>query len=80
MIDYLDEKYKYVKGLPWCLYSNGFCIFRDEEYWGHANPIEITYTLVDQNGDEIETSYKGQLKEDLKQWGIKYGKRTTIKN
>lgn len=78
VIDYLDEKYKFIKGLPFYIYNNGFCVFRDEEYWGHVNPIEITYTLVDTEGDEIGSSYKGCIKEYLKLWDDKYGKRKKI--
>lgn len=77
-IDYMDEKYKNIKGLPLYLYNNGFCIFREEECWGHVNPIEIIYTLVDENGYEIDSSYKGELKNDLKNWDKKYGKRKII--
>jgi len=80
IIDYLDIKYKHIKGLPIYVYINGYCIFRDEEYWGHANPIEIIYSLVNNDGDEIDSSYKGQIKEDLRKWNKQYGKRSKIKN
>ena len=74
-INYLDEKYKNIKGLPIYLYNNGFCIFREEEFWGHANPVEITYTLVDGLGEEISSCYKGDINSTLKEWDKKYGKR-----
>ncbi len=79
-IDYLDEKYKGVKGLPRFVYKNGYCIFVEEEYWGHANPVEVIYTLLDENGNEVGSAYKGDIRASLKEWSEKYGKKTLLKD
>lgn len=79
VINYLDKKYRHIKGLPRFVYKNGYSIFVEEEYWGHANPTEIIYTLVNTNGDEIGQAYKGDIKTTLKEWGEKYGKKTLLK-
>lgn len=77
-IDFLDPKFTGIKGLPFYQYEDGFIIFRDEEYWGHANPIEITYTLVSPNGDEEDQTWKGSIREDVAKWDKKHGKKRRI--
>lgn len=78
MVDFLDPKFKNIKGLPLYQYVDGFIIFREDEYWGHAQPTDITYTLVSPAGDEVDQVYKGMIREGVAKWDKKHGKKHKI--